>query len=86
MLIYKKACKDTLVANLMMIFKFICFLAITTPTQAHWNQGVEAISMSLKLPLQSIAISLSKFFHFESILLEVTFVYSFTYLSSLYIP
>ena len=40
MLKYKKACKDTKVAYLMMILKFLYLLTILTPTQVHQKQGV----------------------------------------------
>ena len=41
MLKYKKSCKDTFGAYLMIILKFLYLLSILTPTQGHRKQGVK---------------------------------------------
>ena len=50
MLKYKKACKDTFVAYLMIILKFLYLSTILTPTQGHRKQGDrKAIAMSFQI-------------------------------------
>ena len=75
-----KACKDTFVANLIIILKFVYLSTILTPPEAPEAGGRGKLPYLSRLLLQSIAISLSRFFHFEIILLEVTLIYLFTYL------
>ena len=81
MLKCKKACKNTFVANLIIILKFVYLSTILTPPpKAPEAGGRGKLPYLSRLLLQSIAISLSRFFNFEIILLEVTFIHSFTYL------
>ena len=85
MLKYKKDCKGTFVVYLMIILN-LYLSTILTPTQGKRKQGcMEQLPFLSRLLLQSIAISLIDFFYFESILLKVTFIHSFTYLSFLFI-
>ena len=63
MLKYKKTYKNTFVAYLMIILKFLYLSTILIPTQVHRKQGGRgAIAMSFQIVLQKIAISLSNFF------------------------
>ena len=80
MLKYKKACKDTFLACLIIILKLHYLSTILTPLRVTRSRGVGGqLPCFSRLLLQSIAINLGRFFHFESILLEVTFIHSFTY-------
>ena len=64
MLKYKNACKDTFVANLMMILKFLYLSTILTPTQGRQKAGgMGAIAMSFQIAFAEHGhISLGRFF------------------------
>ena len=68
------------------MFKKIFYLSTNLiPTQRPRKPEREQFLCFFRLLSQSIAISLSRFFNFASISLEVTFIHSFIHLSSLFI-